>query len=254
MTTMRTGLQPPITFEHGIGFTRVGSTHVTASEAEAPPRYDPYLIVHKGLRALMFETLQRVGRMDPDDDEDTAQALARLRELVSLAGTHLHHEDLFVHPAMEARAPGSTGHAVAGHHSHREALAALLDGCVRVEESSGRGRAAAALALYRSLALFVAEDLEHMHVEETENNAVLWATHSDAELMALVQRLVASIDPATNAIFSRWMVAASTPAERATLLRGARQAMPSAAFDAMLQGVTQRLDARDRVKLAEALM
>lgn len=218
-----------------------------------PPRYDPYLVVHKGLRALMFETLRRVGCMDPDDADDTAHALEGLRELVRLASSHLHHEDLFVHPAMEARAPGSTSNAVAGHRSHREALAALLDGSDRVEAGEGAGRATAALALYRRLAQFVAEDLEHMHIEETENNAVLWATYSDVELRALVDRLVASIDPATNAIFSRWMVAASSPAERAALLRGARQGMPAAAFDAMLPRVTQDLAAKDRIKLEAAL-
>lgn len=220
---------------------------------EAPARYDPYLVIHKGLRALMTDTLQRVGRMDPHDDEDTAQALAQLRELVSLAETHLHKEDLFVHPAMEARAPGSTRSAEAGHASHRTALAALLDGCASVEGGTGEARAAAALSLYRRLALFVAEDLQHMHVEETENNAVLWATYTDDELHALVDRLVASIPPATNAKMARWMVTSSSPAERATLLRGARQAMPAGAFEAMLGGLAQALSSKDRLKLEAAL-
>jgi hypothetical protein len=221
--------------------------------AEAPARYDPYLVIHKGLRALMTDTLQRIGRMDPWDDEDTAQALAQLRELVALAESHLHHEDLFVHPAMEARAPGSTRSAEAGHLSHRVALAGLLEGCASVERSAGENRAAAALSLYRRLALFVAEDLQHMHVEETQNNAVLWATHTDAELHALVDRLVASMPPATNAKMVRWMVVSSSPDERATLLRGARQAMPAGAFEAMLGALAPGLSAKDRVKLEAAL-
>ncbi len=221
--------------------------------AGAPARYDPYLVVHKGLRALMTDTLQRVGRMDPWDDEDTAQVLAQLRELVSLAQSHLHHEDLFVHPAMEARAPGSTRSAEAGHQSHRAALAGLLEGCASVERSTGEVRAAAALSLYRRLALFVAEDLLHMHVEETQNNAVLWATYTDEELHGIVDRLVASMPPETNAKIARWMVASSSPGERATLLRGVRQTMPAPAFDAMLGALAGGLNARDRVKLEAAL-
>ncbi len=216
-------------------------------------RYDPYLVVHKGLRALMTDTLLRVGRMDPRDDEDTAQALAQLREAVSLAESHLHHEDLFLHPAMEARAPGSTEGVAAEHAAHRAALAGLLEGCANVEGSAGGARACAALALYRRLALFVAEDLQHMHVEETENNAVLWATHTDEELHAIVDRLIAAIPPATNAKMARWMVASSTPDERATLLRGARQAMPAGAFEAMLAALAGGLGAKDRVKLEAAL-
>ena len=221
--------------------------------AQAQPRYDPYLVIHKGLRALMTDTLQRVGRMDPWDDEDTGQVLAQLREFVSLAQAHLHHEDLFVHPAMEARAPGSTRSADAGHQSHREALAGLLEGCAGVERSTGDARTAEALALYRRLALFIAEDLQHMHVEETENNAVLWATYSDEEIHGIVDRLVASMPPETNAKMARWMVASSSPGERATLLRGARQAMPAGAFDAMLGALAGGLNARDRVKLEAAL-
>ncbi len=216
-------------------------------------RYDPYLVVHKGLRALMADTLQRVGRMDPRDDEDTAQALAQLREAVSLAESHLHHEDLFLHPAMEARAPGSTEGVAADHAAHRAALAGLLDGCASVERSAGDARACAALALYRRLARFVAEDFVHMHAEETENNAVLWATHSDEELRAIVERLVASIPPAKNAAFARWMVASSSPSERAEMLRGARRTMPAGAFDAMLAALVQALTAKDRVKLEAAL-
>lgn len=93
----------------------------------------------------------------------------------------------------------------------------------------------------------------HMHAEETQNNAVLWATYSDDELHAIVARLVASIPPATNAILARWMVAVSSPAERAALLRAARQTMPAAAFDAMLGALAQGLAPRDRVKLEAAL-
>ncbi len=248
MTTNATPMQHPAASEPHVDLSRRQMRN-----AQAAARYDPYLVIHKGLRALMTDTLQRVGRMDPDDDEDTAQALAQLREFVTLAKTHLHHEDLHVHPAMEARAPGSTRSVEADHLSHREAMAGILDGCDAVERSTGDARAAAALALYRRLALFVADDLVHMHAEETENNAVLWATYSDDELHAMVERLVASIPPATNAIFARWMVASSSPAERATLLRGVRQTMPAEAFGAMLGGLAQRLAPRDRVKLEAAL-
>ena len=217
------------------------------------PRYDAYLVVHKGLRALMTETLVRAGRMDPFDDDDTREVVARIRELVALAESHLEHEDRFLHPAMEARAPGSTRHVEADHRSHRGALARLASGCRAVESTEAAVRASAALELYRSLALFVAEDLVHMHAEETQNNAVLWATHSDAEIVAIVDRVVASIPPEKNAALARWMVAASAPAERARMLGHARTTMPAAAFAGMLQGIVSQLGGKDRVKLEAAL-
>jgi len=93
----------------------------------------------------------------------------------------------------------------------------------------------------------------HMHAEETENNAVLWATHTDAELVALTERLVAAIPPEQNATFARWMASASAPAERAQLLANARGKMPAPAFAGMLQGILSELRAKDRGKLEAAL-
>jgi len=217
------------------------------------PRYDAYLVIHKGLRALTTDVLVRAGRMDPFDEDDTAEVVARVRELIALAGSHLELENRFIHPAMESRAPGSTAGVEADHRSHREALARLESGCRAVASTAAAARASAALELYRSLALFIAEDLVHMHAEETENNAVLWATHSDAEIVALVDRLVAAVPPEKNATYVRWMVSASAPGERARLLGHARTKMPAAAFAGVLQGALSQLDGKDRVKLEAAL-
>jgi hypothetical protein len=228
--------------------------HGEASEtAPGAGRYDPYLMIHKGIRALVTDALVRAGRMDAFDDDDTADVVARVRDLARLAESHAHHEERFIHPAMEARAPGSTRHVDEDHRTHRAALARLVDGCDAVERQAGAARAAAALELYRALALYVAKDLVHMHAEETENNAVLWATHTDAELVALTERLVAAIPPEQNAVFARWMASSSAPAERAQLLANARGRMPAPAFAGMLQGILSELRAKDRGKLEAAL-
>lgn len=227
-----------------------------ASSNDAHPatgRYDLYLVIHKGIRALVTDSLLRAGRMDPFDDEETSAVVARVRDLVELAESHAHHEERFIHKAMEARAPGSTRDIDEDHRTHREALAGLARGCDEVARSTGAARAAAALALYRALALYVAKDLVHMHAEETENNAVLWATYSDEELVALTERLVASVPPRQNAIFARWMASASAPAERAQLLANARGKMPAPAFSGMLQSILAELGRKDRDKLEAAL-
>ena len=39
-----------------------------------------------------------------------------------------------------------------------------------------------------ALALFIADNFQHMHVEETAHNAVLWARYTDAELMGSTTR------------------------------------------------------------------
>jgi hemerythrin HHE cation binding domain-containing protein len=226
---------------------------VTTAGCGGTGRYDPYLMIHKALRSLQADTLTRLGRMDPEDDNDTRAVLAQLRQLMEVADAHLRKENTFVHPAMEARAPGSTQRTAHDHSAHAQTFDRILAGCNEVEYSHGAARAAAALSLYRRFALYVAEDLVHMNNEETENNAVLWATHTDAEIMQIVERIVASIPPAQNAIFMRWMITANAPHDRAKLLGGMKTAMPSERFSGLVASLLPHLPIPDRDKLVGAL-
>jgi hypothetical protein len=78
---------------------------VAAAEA---PRFDLYSGIHKALRAMMADTLLALGRMDPADDAEVAQVTERVLQLLGFCGSHLAHENAFVHPAIEARAAGAS--------------------------------------------------------------------------------------------------------------------------------------------------
>ena len=216
-------------------------------------RYDSYVVIHKALRALTADTLVRIGRMDTNDDADTQAVVEQVRRAIALGEAHLLKEEGFVHPAMEARAPGSTRRASADHVSHTQAFAKIRATCNEIEASHGEVRAASAKCLYRRFALLMAEDLIHMDTEETENNSVLWATYTDAEIVGLVERLVASIPPETLTQYLPWMVAANAPRDRVKLLEGLRQGMPSDAFFRLVSAVLPQLPIVDRGKLVKAL-
>lgn len=216
-------------------------------------RYDSYLFIHKALRALMADTLVRLGSMDPTDDADTHAVLEQVRQAIALGECHLEKEENFVHPAMEARAPGSTRRASFDHASHTAAFAKILAACREVETSQGAVRAGRALCLYRRFALLVAEDFVHMNAEETENNAVLWATHTDEEIHALAARLVASIAPETLSKYLRWMLTANAPRDRVNILSGIQERMPRPGFSRLLEAVLPNLRDADRTKLLAAL-
>ncbi|HEX6708564.1 MAG TPA: hemerythrin domain-containing protein [Albitalea sp.] len=217
------------------------------------PRYDLYAGIHKAARAFMTDTLGRIGRLDVTDDADTRAALTQLEALLAFCEKHLQHENEFVHPAIEAREPGSAGRIAAEHREHLEAIAALREDARQLLVAALPQRASLALRLYRHLALFVAENFEHMHVEETLHNATLWTHYSDEELHALHGRLKASIAPPDMLEVLRWLVPALTPAERAGMLNGAKAEMPATAFQAMVGYVRPHLDATAWNKLAPAI-
>ncbi len=216
-------------------------------------RFNLYTGIHKGLRAYMSEVLVQVGRLDPDDSGEVQAAVAAVRGLIEFCRSHLQHEDEWIHPALEARRPGSSAGTQADHQRHLETFA-LLEGSVRnLERGTGSGRTAAALQLYRQLALFVAENFEHMHVEETDNHAMLVACYSEQELLELNARLVAAVDPETMVTALRWMVPHLSASERAAVLGGMQASAPRPVFDGVMRLIRPLLSDRDLAKLSAAI-
>jgi hypothetical protein len=205
---------------------------------------DLYASIHKALRSFMADTLGAVGRLDADDAAERGATLAQLRALLDLLEHHAQIEDDFIHVAMEVRRPGSARASGGDHAEQREALQRLrrLAGAV---ERGDEPRAAAALALYRDLSLFVAANLSHMHEEETANNAVLWAAFTDEELAGIHDRIVASIAPHEMALVVRWMAPSVTPAERALLFGGLQAKAPAEVFRRLLEAARPHLAPRD---------
>jgi hypothetical protein len=186
-----------------------------AAASARAARYDIYAGIHRGLRLFMTDTLGRLGWLDCGDAAETAATLQQMDSLLAFCRKHLEHENSFLHPMLEACHAGSSQRVADEHVQHLQAIAAL-----QAETATLRAAPSApqALRLYRHLALFIAENLQHMQVEESLHNATLWAACSDAEIMALEQRLVAALGPAEQALVLRWMAPALPPAERAAWL------------------------------------
>jgi hemerythrin-like domain-containing protein len=224
-----------------------------AATALPARRTNLYVVVHKGLRLCMADTLAALGRMDPHDEDEVVATLARIRSLLGLCRSHLKLEDCHLHAAMQARRPGSAAHTAADHVEHAAALERLEARIEAVEAANDADRDEVALDLYRELALFVAENLEHMHVEETHNMEVLWACYADEELQGLHDAIVRSIAPADLLSYARWMVPAATPTERAALLSGMQQGAPREAFAALIGIVRPTLSSREWAKVEHAI-
>jgi hypothetical protein len=217
-------------------------------------RYDIYTNIHHAMRACMGETLTLVGRIDGNDRDDLVTGLQQLHELLNLCDAHISKETHFVHAAMEARRPDSSAAIADQHIEHAELIQALRElgdslGCANVPAE----RATLKRKLYAQLALFVAENFVHMHIEDTEHNAVLWADYSDAELMQLEGEIIASIPPDEAAVIFRWMLPAIDHPARVALLSGVRQGVPREVFEGVLAIAQAHLCARDWQKLTTAL-
>lgn len=198
-------------------------------------RFDIYRLIHKGLRSYLTETLLTIGRMDPQSEADLHAGLIQLRGLLQFCQNHLEHENTFVHPAMEKVLPGCA-ESMYTHHQHHDAMIADLRGAAdQLQATPAAKRDALAATLYRSLAVFVADNLAHMHEEETRNNAILWQGYSDDEIRAIEHAIVASLSPEKNAEVMSWMLPSMNHQERHEFLSGMRREAPQEVFTGALE-------------------
>ncbi len=219
----------------------------------ASQRYNIYSAAHKGLRSLMSDTLQRCGRTDWQDVSEGAQTLAQLRLLMDVCFMHLNHEDTFVHTAMETRRPGSSNATGTDHHQHVLAIKSFLADAETLENTPVVLRDSLGASMYRRLALFVAENFEHMAVEEADNNAVLWACYTDDEIHSIERTLVAHMSPEKSIAFLRWMLPSVSAGERTQMLGSMKLGAPAEAFDGVLAMLRPLISSTDWNKLMRAL-
>jgi hemerythrin-like domain-containing protein len=222
--------------------TRPEADTAAAHPAAFAGRRDLYAPIHKALRLFMTRTLTRLGAADPGRADEVGAALDQLERLLALCEVHLKDENEFVHPALERARPGSAARIAAEHVHHAESIADLRDLAGLVKHGSSQARGDALMRLYRALALFVADNFQHMHQEEMQHNAVLWTAYSDAQLLAIEQALVASIPPDAVAEAMHWFMPALNAPERALMLSEMQQGMPPEPFRAMLDIAQRTLD------------
>jgi iron-sulfur cluster repair protein YtfE (RIC family) len=225
-----------------------------ASTSASSPRVDLYRMIHKTLRKQMFDCVYAVGRVDVADDLDFHKALDSVNALAEACEHHLQKENNFVHPAMEARSPGSTRQILDEHFEHIEEIDFIRAEVTRLRGVANDVRVAETHRLYLHLTHFVADNLKHMRFEELEHNAVLWAKYSDAELHGIEGRIIATIPPHEMMAILGVAIPAMSHQERVPFLMGMKQSeMPRQVFEAIVQIARETLATRDWDKLARAI-
>lgn len=216
-------------------------------------RFDIYRFIHKGMRAYLSDTLLTVGRMDLESNTDLQAGLDALEGLLDFCESHLQHENTFIHPAMEKVQPGSARDMSAHHGQHEAMIDELRDATESLRQSAPSDREGLAAGLYRKLALFVADNLVHMHEEETRNNEILWRGYSDDAIIAIHDALVSTIPEAENAVAMRWMLSAFNHQERQRVLQGMQQEAPRPVFEGTLELARCTLPTTEWKKLQVAM-
>lgn len=215
-------------------------------------RHNIYYMIHKALRLRLGHTLQLLGSTDWANPQASQAAQSDLQQTLDLCASHLQHENDFIHPALENHYPGTSRQAGHDHGEHQTSISELRQLAQLLDTSSEQQRPGCANSLYQQFALFVGENLCHMHLEETAHNAVLWHAFNDQQILQIEQELLDSIPPAEKMGVLPWMLRAASTAECRQLLQGVRAQVPAEAWPQIQAGLLSQLSGADLAKLQHA--
>jgi hypothetical protein len=204
-----------------------------AGEGE-PMRFDIYRPIHKALRLALSNLLIKLGSTDFQDEAAATEAIGALRQQILLSRSHLHHEEEYIHPLLEARSASASGSLEADHRHHERRLSELEELASAIEWSSPEDRSKLGQMLYLQFSRFVAEDFVHMAEEETETLSLLHLHYEDRELQEIEGRIVAAQPPEKLMHTVSLMVPAMNLPERVAFLRGIKASAPPEAFEALI--------------------
>lgn len=196
--------------------------------------HDFYGPIHKGLRYALSQMLVRLGCADAGDRAALAQLMADVRGLLDLSAHHLENEDLHVHAALEARAPGASLRLIQAHDHHRLSFEELEVLTRQVERAPPDDQPELLRRLYLRFSEFVADDLAHMAEEEQVILPVLQCLFTDAELQGIEDRIMSGLSPEDMIGFGRILIPAANRQERIALFSAVRANAPAPAFEAIL--------------------
>jgi hypothetical protein len=165
-------------------------------------RVDLFTMIHKGLRALLFDLAREAARVDPTSNQAVDGLVARLERALGFLTEHAALEDAHVLAALRAVDEGLAGELASDHRSLEVVQLEVERAADALALAQLSARPAAAAHLGRLINHLVAVQLIHMNREETEVSARLWAGYSDDELIGLRTRLRDAI-PADR--YAEWM-------------------------------------------------
>jgi hypothetical protein len=218
-------------------------------------RFNSFNIIHKALRAMMYDTALTLQQTYFADVAEAEGALTKVESVVHNFEQHAYHEDTFILPAIEAYEPQLVEEFEKEHVADIEIgnlLATLLNIYRSLETSEERINCGSCIS--KSFRDFMVFNINHMAKEEIEINRVLWANYSDQQLLELNEKITASIPPDHKMQMAKWMLRGINKAEAITWLQSVKQTSPSFVFDALLDMTYTELPEQIRTEVQEAVM
>jgi hypothetical protein len=209
--------------------------------------------IHKGLRALLYDTSILLQQTDFSDPQEMKAAVNRVTLVADLFDDHAHHEDQFVLPAIQQYEPSIVDAFEQEHVMDARLTRAIKDSLQALQMASPMVRANMANELSKTFIQFMIFNLEHMAKEETILNKILWRYYTDDEILNIQHNIVASLSPWSAETSSRWMMRGMNTPEIVLWLRAVEDSAPEGVFQNLFATAEKELPEHRFRQVLEAL-
>lgn len=170
-------------------------------------RFNGFAMIHKALRAMLYDTAQKMQQANFADPEGTLPAFAAAERIVELFDDHADHEDNHILSGITDVNPGLAQQFEAEHVTDRQLAQSIKEG-IDAYKNAGTpmDRIVAGNKVFYAFNEFIAFNLKHMVKEETVLNETLWGKYTDAEIAGLNQKIAASVAPDKAIDNLKWMM------------------------------------------------
>jgi len=216
-------------------------------------RYNSFNVIHKGLRAALYQTALQLQQTDFTEEDQTEDVLNKVREVVMLFDGHAHKEDHFILPMINEYEPSVVA-KFASEHEEDEKLANELNNAVEIVDiATSAEKPVAARLLTESFVRFMVFNLEHMAREEEILNKILWRYYSDDEIKAVASQISQNTAPWVQDFYAKWMLRGINNSEAVAWIKGIANGSSPIVFQTILQKAEQELPWRRFQRISQSL-
>ena len=193
-------------------------------------RYNSFNQIHKGLRALMYDTAMQLQQSDLSNGQ--CPVIAQVEEVLYLFEGHAQSEDQFFNEPLEKKDPEVSKLFIKEHiEDHR--LGSILNDLLSQWKTASRDeeRAEIGRSIFYMFNEFIAFNLYHMNKEEFDLNESLWKHYTDEEIKTTERTLVQNVPPAKMAKMVKWMVKGVNDTELYRWLQEVQLTAPTPVFN-----------------------
>lgn len=218
-------------------------------------RYNSFNLIHKALRAMLYDAALALQQTYFPDPAETEICLAKVESTIEQFEQHAHHEDTFVLPAIAVFEPELVA-AFEKEHVEDIELGDRLKTLLNIFRSleSDEGKVNCGSCMNKAFHDFMIFNLAHMGKEELLINQALWKHYTDQELLDLTEKLTASISITQKMFTSKSMLRSINKDEAISWLKAVKRSSPTFVFQALFELAETELPEQVRAEVQDAVM